>query len=169
MSHWIFNKQLIWGGGDGFNYILYTLIYLPFQVKPYSRKNVSYQRYLNHQHPLHWHHLLFFSQWQIRFDAGCAYENVSHMSIWQCDIAWLKQGKLNSEKPALFVPCISKWMNLLFNVLRILNIFSFWSIYFNRCSTRKIMFSHKLYSVRKTKQINKASLPIRSYCTALAQ
>lgn len=111
--HWIFNKQLIWGGGDGFNYILYTLIYLPFQVKPYSRKNVSYQRYLNHQHPLHWHHLLFLSRWQIRFDAGCAYENVSHMSIWQCDIAWLKQEKLNTEKSnvqqSLFHVLTSGW------------------------------------------------------------
>lgn len=98
MCHWISNKLLIWGGGDGFNYILYALIYLPFQVKPYSWKNFSYQQYLNHQHPLLWHHLLFTSQWQISFYAACAYENVSHMSIWQCDIAWLIQGKLNSEK-----------------------------------------------------------------------
>ena len=113
MCQWyIFNKHLIWGDGDGFNYILYTLIYLPFQVKPYSWKNVSYQWYLNHHHPLHWHHLLFLSQWQNRFYAGCAYENVSQMFIWQYNIAWLKQRKLNSKKiqhAALFFPSIHLW------------------------------------------------------------
>ena len=31
------------------------------------------------------------------------------------------------------------------------------------------MFSHKLYSVKKTKQINKASFPIQGACTVLAQ
>lgn len=42
--------------------------------------------------------------------------------------------------------------------------------FFNQCSTRKIMFSHKLFfSFRKTRHINKASLPIRGCCTALAQ
>lgn len=121
---WTFNKQLILGGGGGFNYIWFALIYLPFQAKCSSWKTVSYQRYLKHRHPLQWHHLLFplsVTDWIRRWVCLWKCQSCVHLTAWYRLTVTGKNQTVESQTCSTF----NKWISQAFTC--ILPLYHWWA------------------------------------------